>query len=676
MKTPRRAVCRTPPRPHQFVAAACCLLAAVLWPSGRAAAEPAPTELPAPSAGEPGGLLALPLDALLDMEVTGPSRFAQRASESAASVTVVTAAEIRALGLRSLAEVLQTMRGLNVLDDRTYANLGVRGFSTPGNYSNRVLVLINGNRVNDPVYGQAYIAGEFPLDIDLIERVEFIPGQGSSVYGGNALFGVVNVITRKPSSDEARWVLAYGSGHARETRLGLSRSVGADTRLSISASRRVSDGLAVVSPSGEETASGVDYERRTHLLVQAEHGPFSMTLIGSDRFKGIPSALGLAFGDPASHNRDRHVLLDLLYDPALDAGSRWTTRFYVGRYTFRGQYRYELPEVPLNVDDTEARWGGVETRWLITRWQGHKLLLGAELLRNWRLRQSNRDIEGERTIYFDQTSDETRMALHAEDQFELAPQWTLIGGARHDRLRGGLTRFSPRVALNYRPDASRVFKLIHAVAYREPNAFEAHYESDSAGGFISNPALREEVERGTEFAFDWQLDPTSRLSGSAFVNQTHRLVSMTYDPAIDRYSFFNTAPLESRGLELEYERIWRGGARLRANVSVQSSQDLPDFPLSGFFPRRMAKLGGVLPLSDDWTVGVTAQAVSRRLLAGGHGNVDLNVSRYFGHQGSVLSFGLYNLANRRHPDPGADSLYQPVRLQDGLTFRLRLELAL
>lgn len=642
-----------------------------------AAAASSEIEFPAPSSGrEPGDLLSLPLDALLDMEVTGPSRFAQRASESAASVTVITAAEIRALGFRSLAEILQTVRGLNVNDDRAYANLGVRGFATPGNYSSRVLVLINGNRVNDPVYGQAYIAGEFPLDVDLIERVEFIPGQGSSVYGGNALFGVVNVITRKPSADETRWVLSYGSGRARETRLGLSRGLGEDTRLFVSASRRVSDGVAVVSPDGQDTATGVDYERRNHLLMQAQTGPMSMTLIGSDRFKGIPSALGLAFGDPSSHNRDRHLMLDLMVDPVLESGSRWTTRLYGGRYTFFGQYRYDMPEIPLNADRTEASWAGLETRWLITRWPGHKLLLGAELLRNWRLRQSNMDLEGERWVYFDERGDETRMALYAEDQFEWTPHWTLTGGARHDRLRGGMQRFSPRLALNFRPDENRVFKLIHAMAYREPNAFESHYESDSAGGFLHNPDLREEVERGTELAFEWQLASTSRVSGSAFVNKTHRLVALNYDREIDRFWFGNAPPMESRGVELEYERVWRGGGRLRANVSLQRTHEQSNQPLAGFFPQRMAKLSGMLPLADDWMLGLTARAVSRRYEAAGYGNLDASVSRYLGHQGSVLSLGLYNLGNRRHQDPGTDAQYQPVRLQDRLTFRIRLELAL
>lgn len=52
------------------------------------------------------------------------------------------------------------------------------------------------NRVNDPIYAAGRFSWNFPLDVDLIERIEFIPGPGVAVYGQNAMFGVVNVITR------------------------------------------------------------------------------------------------------------------------------------------------------------------------------------------------------------------------------------------------------------------------------------------------------------------------------------------------------------------------------------------------------------------------------------------------------------------------------------------------
>src|SRR5262245_41069408 len=147
-------------------------------------------------------LAALPLDALLDMPVTGASRLPAPLTETAAAVTVVTADQIRALGYRTLSEVLASVRGVMVTSDRSYDYVGVRGFYAPGDYNTRVLLLIDGNRVNDNLYDQAYIGTEFPLDVALVDRVEFIPGQASAVYGANALFGVINVVTKTPRADD------------------------------------------------------------------------------------------------------------------------------------------------------------------------------------------------------------------------------------------------------------------------------------------------------------------------------------------------------------------------------------------------------------------------------------------------------------------------------------------
>ena len=79
--------------------------------------------------------------------------------------------------------------------DRNYTYVGVRGFSRPGGYNSQVLLLIDGHRLNDIVYDSAGLGTDFPLDIDLIERIEIIRGPSSSLYGASAFLAVINVIT-------------------------------------------------------------------------------------------------------------------------------------------------------------------------------------------------------------------------------------------------------------------------------------------------------------------------------------------------------------------------------------------------------------------------------------------------------------------------------------------------
>src|SRR5690606_19764488 len=99
-------------------------------------------------------LASLPLEQLLQFQVDSVSRYAQQVASAPASVSIVTAQDIRSYGYRTLADVLQSMRGLYLSYDRNYAALGVRGFATPGDYNTRVLLLVDGMRLADPVYDQ------------------------------------------------------------------------------------------------------------------------------------------------------------------------------------------------------------------------------------------------------------------------------------------------------------------------------------------------------------------------------------------------------------------------------------------------------------------------------------------------------------------------------------------
>ncbi|HEV8481189.1 MAG TPA: Plug domain-containing protein, partial [Candidatus Eisenbacteria bacterium] len=122
-------------------------------------------------------------------------------AETPSSVTVIPAAEIRAMGYRTLAEALQYVRGLYVSSDRNYSYLGVRGIRRPGDYNDKVLVTLDGHTMNGSAFGDAAIGRELGLDMENVERIEIVRGPGSTLYGSNAVFAVINVITRGPGSE-------------------------------------------------------------------------------------------------------------------------------------------------------------------------------------------------------------------------------------------------------------------------------------------------------------------------------------------------------------------------------------------------------------------------------------------------------------------------------------------
>jgi hypothetical protein len=91
------------------------------------------------------------LEDLLRVEVQGASRYAQPLAEAPSAVTLIPAADIRRFGFRDIGEALQSAPGVYTSQDRAYSYLGVRGFSRPGDYNTRILLLVDGARSNDPL---------------------------------------------------------------------------------------------------------------------------------------------------------------------------------------------------------------------------------------------------------------------------------------------------------------------------------------------------------------------------------------------------------------------------------------------------------------------------------------------------------------------------------------------
>ena len=639
------------------------------------------TALANAGAAEPdaAALADLPLDTLLNLEVTGAARTPQRRSDAAAAVTVITAAEIKALGHRTLADALRTVRGLNVVYDRSYSYLGVRGFFAAGDYNTRVLLLIDGNRVNDNLYDQAMIGTEFPLDIDLVERIEFIPGQGSPVYGANAFFGVINVVTRRLSDSGSSVAVGVGSGASRDVRATLNRSTEGGTRWLLSASHRYAGGndlffpdqSSALAPNGR--THGLDYERRSSVYFAAESGELAMHAIHADRIKGIGAPVDIVLGDDRSRYRDQTTLLDLTLRHSPSADTEWITRAFAGEYRFLGDYVVDYPPITVNHDDDLGRWWGVETRWLRRHWGGHSLQLGAELQRSNAIRFRNVDLDDAGTTYLDVSRRDSRASVYGQDSIELGTHTIVDIGLRVDHQYAQPAQQHPRVALIQRLDEHWVAKAIQGTAFRPPNAFESHYEVLTPGGYVRNPSLRPERVRGSELVLDWTPQSDSRVSLSAYETHASELIVLDLDAASGLYSFRNLGDLRMRGVELEVERHWQSGAMLRANVSSQRASGSAGDAFAQLSPREMAKLVGILPLGGRWTLGVDAQAYTRRGAAAGYGMLNTTLSSRLPIANATLSLSVLNLLGRSYDDPGSLPQTQPVVHQDGRAWRARLD---
>ncbi len=145
-------------------------------------------------------LKQLTIEELMEVKVAtvyGASKHEQKTTEAPSDVSIVTQDDIKHYGYRTLGDLLRSVRGFYVTYDGAYNFIGVRGLNRPGDYGGRVLVNIDGHRLNEPIYDSSFADTDFLLDMDLVDRVEIIRGPGSSLYGNNAFLTVINVVTRR-----------------------------------------------------------------------------------------------------------------------------------------------------------------------------------------------------------------------------------------------------------------------------------------------------------------------------------------------------------------------------------------------------------------------------------------------------------------------------------------------
>lgn len=604
-------------------------------------------------------LASLPLDSLLDVEVSGASKFSQPVRSAPSSVTVISAADIRALGFRSLAEVLRTVRGLNVNSDRAYAYLGVRGIAAPGDYNTRVLLLIDGNRINDAVYDQAYLGSEFPLDLDLVERVEFMPGPGSAVHGANALFGVVNVVTRQDLGNaRGSASVTLGSGAARTTSGSVIAGVPGSPQLLVSASRHLAHGDSLYFPQydqpgvGNGISRGTDWERQSRLFMRFDGANgLSATFLHADREKGASAFPVTVFGDRSTRMQDIQSHSSLQWTGRIRPEVELTVRGYASRYSFIGDYLLAYEPPTRNRDTVEARSYGTELRAVVSAWSGHKVVLGSEFQSTPHRDQGNFDLSP-RVDYLNDRQRGRRASLFAEDQWQLSPEWSLALGGRYDETRTDGGNVSPRLGAVWQASPQWVFKYLYGDAYRPANAFERYYAVPGDGGYVANPRLKSEHTRGHELAAEYRPSSALKWSASVYRNEVTDLIVQQQDAQIGQNVFTNVAPFSTRGLELEAEALLPYHARLRANASFQQSN--AGASLTGQSARRLGNLTLLLPLPAGWTVGLVGSAVGRRAQAPGFGVADLTLSNAAPWRKWRVAFSIYNLLDRRASDPSVD----------------------
>lgn len=642
------------PRSPRRIALGCCLIACLVGPGSLQAQD----------------TRGVSLDSLLNVPVSSASKHLQTVRDAPASVSIITAEQIASYGWTDLGQLLNSLGGFYSSYDRTYTYIGVRGFGRPTDYNNRLLLLIDGHTINEGFWGSTPAGSDLVLDLRSLARIEVVRGPGSALYGNNAVFAVINLITKDGAEVDGARVYgataSYGN-HTGSVLAGTQLAFGLD--LVASGVYGESDGQTLHFPELEfDSATGgtirdQDWEKRAGGSVRLSHANSGLSLMTRYlwRKKGNPTAdYEQIPGNPNSSMLDRYLFAEVGLDRALTPALQLSARGYADFYKYEGDYAYD----PLYTESADNRIAGGEA---ILRWDlnpGNRTTLGSEYRNNYRARYQTPRGSNPTLVYGDP---HRAWSVFAQHEADLAEWLTLVAGVRYDdhsRVGGHL---SPRGAVVFHPDRVTSIKLLYGEAFRAPSISEA----DNGGvPTISGTPLRAEVIRTLEVIAQRQLSRGLLLTAGAF---QYRMMDLIDQILVDTvYEFRNSAKAVAHGGYLEAE--WQGQSGAEASLSAsltRAEDDATDARLTNS-PTVLIKAGLAVPLPAGFGLGVRSRFENGRITVVGTETDDFFLTDAYlrwapNGRLSRLDAGLRvnNLFDADWAAPGGVQHLQPAIPQDG-----------
>ena len=640
--------------------------------------------------GVPPDILDMNLDDLMKVEIDsvfGASGYKQNVNDTPASITIVTGDEIRRYGYRTLADVLAGVPGFYVTSDRAASYIGVRGFGPPGDYNSRILVLVDGHRLSEPVTGAAPVGHELPIDVALIDRVEVIRGPNSSVYTASALLSIVNVVTRKARDAQGLTVSAerasYGDYSGRltfgnQSRNGLGILLSGTFLESHGPSRLYFQefddpaenyGVAV---DGDGTRSYKSLAKVTWrgLALEASYGIFD---------QGNPTApYGTIFNDAAQHIRLAGGYVNLSYDHGFGGDWGYTWRLYYDNDRYHGIYPFDesfMGGAPYVINQDLSQGQDVGAAFSVSKKLGasQTLVAGAELRDNFQEHQWNYDAQPY-ALYFDGLTQSRVFGVHLQDEIPIRRDLILDLGLSYDYYSTFGGTANPHAALIYQPREGATLKLLYGQSFRAPTPFELYY---AVPGQLANPNLKPERARTSEIVFEQSLAAGFRLTASGYYYPIRNVISAGTDAATGSIEYQNGQRVDLKGVELAVMKQSSSGWEAGVGISVEHASNLGGpAPLTNS-PTTLGQANLSVPLLHRRIfASANLQYVGRRLTAAGGSatayvvpNFTLSSRRAFG--GWDFSASIYNAFDARYGDPASVAHRQQVIYRDGRNARIQ-----
>ncbi len=630
---------------------------------------------------------------LLMMEipiVIAAAKHEQPVSDAPSFVTVITADDIQKYGYNTLADALRGVAGMFVINDRNYENLGVRGFLRTGDYTTRVLVLVNGHTTNDNVYAAGFIGTDFGIDMDIVEKIEIVRGPGSALYGANAIFAVINVITKTGGNVNGLRASLEG-GSYRKGKGNFSYGDKFDNGLEVLVSGSFMDTKGETLYFDEfkdEPNEGYvdnDYDKSYSLFSNISFADFSLFANINSREKGIPTApYETIFADDRTRTTDGRNYVELKYARQIDRTKNFMGRGYYDGYNYEGTWPWfdEESEYHIFKDTSDSRWCGSELQFTWEQYQRNRVMVGGEFQRHFKVEIPawDEDEDGNVITEYPTISRSYNFwSLYLQDEFKVTEYLAFTLGVHHDQYPtfGGAT--NPRVALVYKPFKKSVVKLLYGEGFKAPNTYELYYTDEDVQ--IGNEDLKPERVRTYEAGLEQNIDTNLLGRISIYHTDVKDLITqmdMELDPVEELLQYQNIGDAEINGLELEFKGVLKNGRKGYLNFAYQEAKDKETGEELINIPKLTGNLGVSIPiLRDKIYASLEGHYVGKRLTK----KEGVAVDPYFIANLTLLSKNLfrnleisasiYNLFDEEYEDPAGEEHLQVKIPQNGRNFLIK-----
>jgi iron complex outermembrane recepter protein len=513
-------------------------------------------------------LAELSLEELSNIEITSVSKRAERLSDAAASVFVITADDIRHAGVRSLPEALRLAPNLQVAQtSATGYAISARGFN--GNAANKLLVLIDGRSVYTPLFSGVFWDVQ-DLLLDDVERIEVISGPGGTLWGVNAVNGVINIITYSAANTQGGLVAAGSGNRDNDVAVRYGGKFGDHGGYRVYAkyferfTTRTEDGDRKDDAwHKSQVGFRTDWSHAGDTLIvhgNAYDGAEGQPLPGTIAIAGVTLPRGTI--EISGANLTAH------WHRALDGGSSLAVQGYLDR-TERSvppSFAETLDLVDLQFQHS-LRPAGI-----------HALVWGAEYRHGWdRIANSTflafvppRPFFG----FLPERLEQTWSSIFAQDEMRLREDLRLTIGARLERNDYTGTEFLPSLRLAWKVAPEQLLWAAASRTVRAPSRFDRDVFVPASPPFLlaGGPNVRSEVAKVYEIGYRGQ--PAKRFSYSvtAFHTVYDHLRTQELAPSRTSVFFANEMEGESSGIEMWFGYQARDNWRLSGGFNALSER--------------------------------------------------------------------------------------------------------